>query len=426
MRLKHIIFCFIVFISSACSEELELNYQEYFEVKKEVLKAVPGNPVFFYFTDTHISDNTGNSPYIINEFAKYSECRTVIWGGDAITAYSPSIHDEWEKQERMFETIAPVANVYTVHGNHDLTNKNRKSNNGFTFPHKKLHDLLLKNCKSIVRNNSDSSSCYYYFDDDKHRLRYVVVDTNDKGIYGDKAWGYDYSISKKQIEWLANEAFLTTPDNYGIFVLSHVPILRNFNGFYPDFEKMLHAVKNKSIVNIDCLTFDFRMMGKNTKLLAIISGHNHHDMQVFSGGLLQVIVASDACYQDFKRSPFAFQSTRKKNTISEQVVELCKYDDNENVLSFVRFGYGSSRYFHLNPIVVKEGDWLNVPFIGADIKNIGFYDADAKYVNKEWTLRSNVLSVESNGKLRAKSKGEAVVFSVNAKGDLELFDVVVK
>ena len=77
-------------------------------------------------------------------------------------------------------------------------------------------------------------------------------------------------------------------------------------------------------------------------------------------------------------------------------------------------------------IVVKEGDWLNVPFIGADIKNIGFYDADAKYVNKEWTLRSNVLSVESNGKLRAKSKGEAVVFSVNAKGDLELFDVVVK
>ena len=401
MRLKQIIFCFIVFISSACSEELELNYQEYFEVKKEVLKAVPGNPVFFYFTDTHISDNTGNSPYIINEFAKYSECRTVIWGGDAITAYSPSIHDEWEKQERMFETIAPVANVYTVHGNHDLTNKNRKSNN----------DLLLKNCKSIVRNNSDSSSCYYYFDDDKHRLRYVVVDTNDKGIYGDKAWGYDYSISKKQIEWLANEAFLTTPDNYGIFVLSHVPILRNFNGFYPDFEKMLHAVKNKSIVNIDCLTFDFRMMGKNTKLLAIISGHNHHDMQVFSGGLLQVIVASDACYQDFKRSPFAFQSTRKKNTISEQVVELCKYDDNENVLSFVRFGYGSSRYFH---------------FIGADIKNIGFYDADAKYVNKEWTLRSNVLSVESNGKLRAKSKGEAVVFSVNAKGDLELFDVVVK
>ena len=74
----------------------------------------------------------------ISEYPSAAKSEQTQWDGLRDRRNRPlDFPDEWEKQERMFETIAPVANVYTVHGNHDLTNKNRKSNDGFTFPHKK-------------------------------------------------------------------------------------------------------------------------------------------------------------------------------------------------------------------------------------------------------------------------------------------------
>ena len=403
-------------------------WNPYLEEKIYDISQSDGDVLFMFFTDTHISHNTGHSYNIINTIQRKIICPSIFWGGDAITAYSSDMEKEWEIQKHIFDTIALFSNVYAIRGNHDFTYKNKKTGSGKTLTQGEVSSRILNECTgTIVTDINNTSPCYYFVDDDRNKIRYIVFDTNDAGTYGDVPWGYKSSVGHEQLKWIATNAILTTPDNYGIIFFSHIPITHHFNAKFASVEKTIKAAAYKESVEIDGDIIDFRQMNHGTKVLLVLSGHNHHDMQIYTEGILQGITACDAFYNDYLYSPFAsYCNKREKSSFREQVVDLCKYDNENNVFSFFRFGCGGDRFFHLTPIKMSVGDSIKLPSTLKMAKHFTAYDSDAKWRDKVWILNCDVVAIDDGGLITAKNIGESTVCAINAKGNIEFFDVIVK
>lgn len=418
-------FCFLLLFSSCKENNAQFNYDEKIIYEDEK----SGNVLLFvFFTDTHISLNKGNSLNIIKSVLFSNRCPTVFWGGDAIAARNGmSMEDEWKIQKAILDSISKYSNVYAIRGNHDFTYKDKTTGTGETLFQKEVSNRIMNSCSpNIVSDVSNDSACYYYVDDIVNKMRYIIFDTYDKGVYGNIPAGYKASINQSQLRWIVENAILTTPANYGIIILSHVPIFHHFDTIYKEAEDVLLAAKNKGQVRIGDAEYDFSQMETGTQILAILSGHRHHDMQVYSGGLLQIISTCDAFNLDYKRSPLAkYYPNRKK---SELVVDLCAYNKEDNMLFLFRFGYGGSRFYHLNQIDMSVGDTLRLATTINSANIFGAYDSDAKYSsnNKKWSLNHNVVAIDNNGLVSAKKYGETIVYAINEDRDAEFFNIVVR
>lgn len=403
-------------------------YDNQVNQKGQRINDFEGKALFVYFTDTHVDANRGHSPAIIKDMLKTCNLQYVFWGGDAISAYGNGISIEWKKQEKMFDVISPYCQLCLVRGNHDFTYKDKQTDEGYTYSQREVTDKLSAYMSSdVVSNKSVPDACYYYIDDYINKMRYIVFDTNDSGTYGDVAWGYKYTIGDEQISWIAREAILTTPPQYSIVLFSHVPLNTQFNTSYKNVDKLTKAVLNKKEVTINGSVYDFSKMNEGTRLICIMSGHIHHDMQLYSNGLLQITTASDAFYSDYKRSPFSsFVSARERNSETDQVVEVCKYDEKQNVFAMFRIGYGGDRYFHIIPVKMKVGEEKKLEIRYIAPVSYGCYSSKSEYKSKQWTLYDDVLNVNSEGLVIAKNVGESIVYARSAEGIMEFYDVIVE
>ena len=227
----------------------ELDTQKYhIELDTQNIKHQESKVLFIFFTDTHISHNMGHSLKIIKSIQRTTNCPSVFWGGDAITAYSTNMEEEWETQKIILNSISLNSNVYAIRGNHDFTYKNRNTEIGKTLTQKEVSKRIINCCTSnIVSDNTNDSACYYFVDDISNQIRYIVFDTDDIGTYGNIPWGYRSSISYNQLDWIVKNAILTTPENYGIIFLSHIPITHNFNSAFPEVFSKNQKVPSKKI-----------------------------------------------------------------------------------------------------------------------------------------------------------------------------------
>lgn len=391
-----------------------------------------GGGSFIFITDTHITSNCINSPQQIRYILQNTSLDKVIWGGDAISAYGNNIEEQWEWHCNSFDAnIKGYGNLYKVRGNHEFTiRESADSNNRRTLSQYQTFQYLFEYApNNIVRNNGDPEGCYYYFDDIINKIRYIILETDYTVYEGNIPSGVLDGVHDVQLSWIANSAIATTLSNYSIIFISHIPITdttTNQNTTFRNVLQLVNAINSKATGNIGSVNFDFSSLD-NVRVLLYLSGDMHHDMQTYQSGVLHVVTASDAAYGDYLADPFVVDKSGRYGANAQCFDCVCIDKEKENI-SFIRFGIGGNRLFHLQPISLKvgEGRLINTTQGGKEITWYSYDSSGNSYINGRWNLNNTIIAVDNHGMVKGQQPGEAVVLNMNEKGDKEYYYIIVE
>lgn len=419
---------------------VEANLPDYYE--ESVASRIPvlqeslehSSDCFFFWTDTHLEKNDGFAPEII----RYAGSRLgrqfpkTFFGGDAIPSFTDDIRPYIDAYRAQCERILECGPLYQVHGNHDFTFKYKPGGSGVTLDMDTTVAIIrsVMSEKGVVRNPDDPNSNYYYLDVPSAKLRYVVLDSSDSVKDTGIGFGLRGSVGPVQRRWIFSEAILNAPRSYSILVISHVPQLACSTGeSTPVVEEALgaFALHRRHFMDDEDYRFDLR---PDLKLLAVVAGHDHHDMQMYKEGVLHILTAADANYRDFRRDPFATLDRRVSGTVNANAVDFVCVDNNHDVLRLLRLGYGPDRTFHLNPIALKRGESHTIlgNAVSRDIYDAG--SALKKKVGEKytffWDLNRDVASISDDGTVTAHAPGDATLMLVQPDGTREFYYIKVE
>lgn len=208
--------------------------------------------------------------------------------------------------------------LFVTLGNHD---SNYFHNNPDTFTEEEQNDIYL----SSIPDSSDK--LYYYHDDIQSKIRMIFLHSHD---YREKN---RYGYSNDELEWF-KDILNTTPDEYKVMVLSHVPPMAKYH-FWSDVMRNGDEMMNALI--------EFNESRKNTGVLAWVHGHNHGDAIWNERGVKVVSLGCNKCeYFEDKKPDGTITYPRKLGTVSEDLWDVMCIEKTGK-LQFVRFGAGEDR-----------------------------------------------------------------------------------
>lgn len=427
--------------------QLPSSYETYLDSKLQKIRALEdeeGSHSFIFVTDTHLSANSLLSPKMIHYLCTHARAKDVVWGGDAIPAYtkenSPdacreAILSYWNKHQTFFsDSLGKVARVYPVRGNHELTIKmqsksseKERKGNGYTFSQEDVKSFLCGQLGSHVSVSPFATGCYYFFDDEASLMRYLILDgTANPVISGSYAWGNDQGmgISDEEFQWVKQHALKTLPEGYALMVFNHEGLTMNtyphqsMERWFGKMRKELEALANG--------TEDYAERGKTD--IVVCSGHKHQDLQCFMNGILHVGTACDAYYQDYRHSPFFNDVPRReKDGATGCLFDYVISNFSQHQLHCIRIGAGFDRHFNLEKVCLKMGESTKLSSRMLSPNRWRSCDSAGNsysYSTKQWTLSNQVVNV-MNGKVKAVKKGESIVFAEDAEGNKEFWYLVV-
>jgi hypothetical protein len=242
-------------------------YNEYLPQKEETIdnEIINGGyniDSFIFFTDTHWKNNAGISPRLIKHIMENTDCKKAVFGGDAtggtLAEDSYTGMKEALTHKKNMADLENYGRVYQVRGNHDFWGFDSSfiDNNGLNNT-QVSNVIMYPQIRDIVRNLEDNPSKgnYYYVDNKASKLRYIFVDEFD-GVYAAPSGHWEnsvlYVMTSKQINWLVNQAILTTPSGYNIIVIGHcgvLPYVSEAAGYYQKLKNILAAAIVKKDVN---------------------------------------------------------------------------------------------------------------------------------------------------------------------------------
>ena len=305
----------------------------------ERFEKLPRDASFFFVTDTHYRDCAHVSTPLIKAFAKKTGVNKLFSGGDYAFAFGTKEQciTDTEKSLDYLSEVKPELDFFSARGNHDITIKfSREEKTGYTHP-KALTDAIIMSRNSPVTAVMQGESCYYA-DYPEEKVRYVIVNTSDsQSDDAQQYWGVHYSISRPQLEWIANNAFdLKDKPDWSIIVFGHIPCSTQLDPegapLLKPLKELLAAFKNRRA----CEYGNFE--NAKGELVAYICGHNHADRNATEDGVLHVSTGSEAYYRDD-----VWQRTL--GTASETIVDVFALDKVARKLYAVRIGAGKDRVF---------------------------------------------------------------------------------
>ena len=385
-----------------------------------VLSAYAGTPErdgFVFWTDTHLKSNGLNAPVLMNPILSASSHPKVFFGGDCMPSRAKDIETWYNLQKSLIDQINPEAKVFCLRGNHDFYYRDSDDRTkGRTLSREETSALLEEEMRGgYVKNPDDRGGCYFYYDEPSARIRYVVFDTDDMSIGCDKPMQTFEGVGEQQLDWMVREAIGGAPEDYSFVFLMHVPVAFPYN---PKHSKLIQEVDK---------------VARTGRLLAVFSGHIHHDFQIFRQGVFWISTASDAYYRDVNRTPYTVRDgSHRKGTPNEQAFDYVSIG--KDIISCRRTGYGSDRIYHLRRSEVRAGRRLKLKSaLGPDARWI-IYDASTpQFVRGEnysghWELSNEFATIsEEEGIVSAISRGEAVAVAIAADTSrIEIFPVYVK
>ncbi|MFW6741529.1 metallophosphoesterase family protein [Leuconostoc mesenteroides] len=323
-------------------------YKDYMNTKMSQIQQAELNysrgDQFIFITDVHWKDNSKQSPLLIEQIKKNTGVSKVMFGGDIPIAYGSkeTMDNEILDFNKSIREYKRERDYYPIIGNHDFTIRtSATSTDGFTYSASESYGLIGRDLEDYT--NIKSGKIYYYKDNTAQKIRYVFVNT-EESVDDTTFWGVNAKISQEQANWLVNDA-LQAPDGYQIVVFGHVPIeesMPNYNYKLDILRKILEAVNNKSIINMDSgygavVNHDFS--NSKVKVIAYIAGHCHKDRSINSNGLLHITTGCDAHYND---DTF----TRTGGTTSEQLFDVFFIDSDNSKINTIRIGAGDDRSFN--------------------------------------------------------------------------------
>ena len=255
----------------------------------------PWNQLTYYPVIAHTSDCHGDLQRVKN-FFDYCDTHNI----DCACVTGDIVGDRYDNRLDWFHDIVNSHSVFPAvcMGNHDVT----AGQSGLTISDQDAYNNLFGGIADKVKNTTGKT--WYYTDLTDKSLRVISVNLFQ---YGGSNRSYAH-FTEEQLNWFCS-TLLSTPENYGIIVLTHAPLLalqkdNNYTTFwqrlrnsdsvyqngvtgYPiydivdafisgksDFSKTWSQTGEPSSVSV---TADFS--GKNTgvEFIAHLTGHLHED-----------------------------------------------------------------------------------------------------------------------------------------------------
>lgn len=390
--------------------------------------------MFTFYTDIHLGANVNcKTPMLLKYLYDNTPINKAFFGGDIIDAYGGASHlfDNIKEYLKLFAKGNIGLDCFNIRGNHDFTIKDSQdASTGDTLSKIKTHNILqLSNewLGNAIYNDNDEIGNYFYVDNPTKHIRYIAIDTTDEVQEG-QAWGTLVSIDKTQYEWIVEKAIKPIKNGWNIILLSHIPFLLGAAGESTyNFSQFIKAYNEQRTFSWHNVTYDFS--DYTSKIVACISGHEHVDFASYKYGCLQVIVACDARYEDYKHSPWMSDApSRTIGTINEQCFDVFALDLGNSIIKSIRIGAGYDRYFNLTEKAVKIGSSITLNAIHVsnptwdfmDIENITYKES----TGTRWTSTKNNVSI-SNGSVTGLKVGDALVVAIGEDKSKEFFHVVV-
>ena len=288
---------------------------------------------FAYFTDYHISNNTGRTSKILTWLKKNIGLDTIIFGGDILQ--TESTREECINGLNNFETMFRDLDVMNVFGNHDKNpygaSENQLSELNDCYP------LLFQNNESKT-NCSNTNNLFYYFDNPTQKVRFLVLNTH--------ASVYEIVDDTPQIAFMV-ETLSNTPEGWNIVVLPHIHYEVNSGaielsscGGYVD--KIIGDFMNRRASEKYGVVYDFTQA--KAKVCAIISGHIHNDYNEMKAyGVPSITTACDAINGSAQGISPTY--VRSEGTVTEQAIDLFFVDTTARTIKTIRLGAGENRVF---------------------------------------------------------------------------------
>ena len=173
----------------------------------------------------------------------------------------------------------------------------------------------------------DFGRLYYYCDDAINKIRMIFLHSHD--YREEDRYGY----SDEELQWF-KETLNSTPNEYKVLVMSHVPPLAKFH-FWSNIirndEEMMNAL----------VMFNESRQGK--AVLAWVHGHNHCDAICNECGINIVSLGCNKCEWFEDKKPCGTTTFhRKLGTVTEDLWDVMVIEESGKV-SFVRFGAGDDK-----------------------------------------------------------------------------------
>lgn len=285
---------------------------------------------FLWYTDAHWTNSSKMSPMLLKYLANNTPMNKVNFGGDIVGDPSPYNHDNVNYVYEWRKLIADLPNHHSVYGNHDVNHRNTDVGNI-------AYALVLASEESsdmVVGGDS-----YYYIDNPSEKTRYLylsyfVNNTDDK-------------IS--QCNFIV-DALTSVKDGWHIVAIAHrwhqyTTTSAPTAGSVPAYEAEILQVfdeYNARTSHAKSTFFESQSFADaKGKVEFCIGGHIHVDYDFTSNGGIPVIITAPDTNQE--RAPEETEDSGTKGTITESAVFGIIADYNNNKITVVGVGRGTSR-----------------------------------------------------------------------------------
>lgn len=407
-----------------------------------------GSDSFLFITDTHYSENYGNSTALVSEITRMHPFSKVFHGGDSCSTGFNTSNDsvpknyeqlcirEMKAYERLANKAKEYARFYAVRGNHDFN----EYNDGSKYSHTAVESVgqIRRMIDQIgVVDGNASESLYYYFDNREAKIRYIFLDCLDGQDNG------ALMFREAQMQWLANTLNGITDADYKVIVVGHCPITTYFAVSYEtgrdkfgNLRLLLLAYNSKGNVTIAGTEYDFtNAVGE---IIMYLHGHTHVDNQAYHDGIPFVATMCDK-YNHHSWSPFGedtdLVSPKTKGTAKEQALEAVVVNADKSIISFHRIGLGYDRHFHVGEIEVQAGSTETL--VASVLTPVSWTICDEDVMNNnaatdekgsgdyDVPIDKHDFATISGSTVTGVSAGDVLVFAEDANHNKEFFHIKV-
>lgn len=269
-----------------------------------------------FLTDTHIPNNYGKSPMVINELCKRTSIRKVFTGGDMIASAGnvDKMISQWETFTNSFDSNVQL---HPMRGNHD-TDYSTPANGIWDVAYRKISDYC-------VVNGMD-----YYRDDNATKMRYIIIDST----YSEGGPNYNPPTAE-QLNWMKNR-ILELEYGWNAMIVTHSIWISTGS----------IGTAGQAIIDAIDEVYD----SAKCTIIGIMCGHCHADKNTtFSKGY----IAFSSSY-DYKGGTVG--------TTSEQSFDTVFIDLANSKIKTIKIGRGSNREFTFKKLI-------NIPVTGISLSS---------------------------------------------------------
>ncbi len=369
--------CYKSVRSPLLTEEDIESHKAYFgehiaEKNKEVNTAIAeikNLEAFAFFSDAHVDGNSFSAVHIIRSVLANTPVKTVLYAGDTVGGYGNG--EEMCEDVIHFNKMYSFADLYPARGNHDIYAKPFEyADIGYILPNSEVYNYIFKDIQHKV--NGIEGKTYYWFEHENTKVRYIVVDTNEKIIVGYHETGiWDLlvvNVTNEQLDWF-RDTLMSTPEDYRIIVMGHIPVNEHMawsNPICQTFSQIIEAYNNREkkrcfalYENIEKKLFDayggeihneieVDFTEAESKVVMYICGHGHtDDLYVSDSGCAYYEIHTDSMCDN---GGSIYRKTR--GTVTESVVDVILYDRDSGMIRNIRYGAGKDD-------ILREADTSN-------------------------------------------------------------------